>query len=1169
MQGWGIISVAFLYLLMLFAVASIGDRRASRWSSAPRPYIYALSLAVYCTSWTFFGSVGLSAERGLEFLGIYIGPILVFTLGNRFVRHIVRLAKSEHITSIADFLAVRYGKSFGVASFATCIAVVGSIPYIALQLKAVSGSVGLIVANYRAPFDPAMFIFGDVSLAVAVVLALFAILFGTRHADATEHQDGLILAVAVESVIKLCAFLTVGIACTFFLFGSPLALMDELAQSPRALEAFHYQTSIGTWIVQTLLSAIAIIMLPRQFHVTVVESRSDKELRTASWLFPLYLVLINIFVFPIALIGAMRLGSSVSGDLYVLALPLSVDAHALALVAFLGGLSAATAMVIVACVALSVMISNHLVLPLLIKHFIRRTDDDQRDLTQVILTIRRITIVVILAIAFAYYRATSNNIHLASIGLISFAAIAQFAPPLIGGLSWRNANGRGAMMGLSAGFAIWAYTLLLPSLAPEDASILRDGLFGFTALRPEALFGTDALPLTNGVLWSLAANTFFFIFGSLSRRSTPLERIQASIFMPRHFMVVPTLRRFRTTVTVAELKSTISRYLGAERVERAFLRFEEREQRVLNAGMTVDIPLVRHAEQLLGTAVGSSSARLVLSLLLHRNDASARGARQLLDDASEALQQNRDLLQIALDQMVQGITVLDTDLRLTCWNRQFRALLDLPDEVIQVGVPISEIIEHLYGRGEISASSKGSIIRALASTRDSWRMEMKSTGKTLEIHSNPMPDGGIVATYTDITATVEADIMRQRANELLEQRVADRTAELTYVNQQLAKAQALAEEANLGKTRFLAAAGHDILQPLNAARLYSTALAERLGRSEASTFASNIESSLEAVEAILGMVLDISRLDTGALKPEVSVFRLDHLFDQIASDFSPMARKKGLKLRVLRSSLVVKTDRNMLRRLVQNLVSNSIKYSRNGSILLGVRRRGEICDLQVLDTGIGIPASKLKTVFREFTRLDEGMREAEGLGLGLSIVDRIAKVLSLPLTLTSVAGKGSVFTLQLPVSLEPAPETELKKRGWPNRASALTGLTVVCIDNDAKILSGMETLLGGWDCQVIALRGGTALKLYCTAAKSPPDVLIADYHLDHENGLDMIGYAREYFAADIPAILLTADRSNDVRQRADEDDVLVLHKPLKPALLRTLLSQYHGAIRANRQKPDV
>jgi signal transduction histidine kinase len=504
--------------------------------------------------------------------------------------------------------------------------------------------------------------------------------------------------------------------------------------------------------------------------------------------------------------------------------------------------------------------------------------------------------------------------------------------------------------------------------------------------------------------------------------------------------------------------------------------------------------------------------------------------------------------------MDQGITVLDKDLRLTCWNRQFRRLFDLPDEVMQVGIPVSEIVEHLARSGDLAANAQNAAIRSLATLRKPWRLTLKSTGKVLEINSNPMPDGGLVATYTDITDEVEADISRQRAAEVLEQRVADRTVELTHVNQKLAKAQSVAEEANLGKTRFLAAAGHDILQPLNAARLYSTALAEKLGRAETSQLARNIDSSLESVEAILGMVLDISRLDTGALKPEVSAFRLDRLLSQIATDFTPMARKKGLKLRVVPSSIVVKTDRNMLRRLIQNLVSNAIKYSRKGGILLGVRRRGDFVELQVLDTGIGIPKPKLKLVFREFTRLDEGMREAEGLGLGLSIVDRIARMLELPLTVSSDPGKGSVFTLCLPISDEAVPVEEIASRKGVKRASSLTGLDVLCIDNDANILAGMETLLNGWGCNVTTLRGGAGLKVFCVEREVAPDIIVADYHLDNENGLDMIGFTRENFGHEIPAILLTADRSKEVRKRADDENVTVLNKPLRPAALRSLLS---------------
>ncbi len=346
--------------------------RAAR-PAEPRPFIYALSLAIYCTSWTFFGSVGLAAERNFEFLAIYIGPVLVFLFGYPLLIRIVRLAKSEKITSIADFLGARYGKSFAVASLATLIAVVGTVPYIALQLKAISGSVSLMVEHYTGSppsFDPFV---SDISLIVAMLLALFAVLFGTRHADATEHQDGLVLAVAVESIVKLAAFLAVGLAVTFMLFGGPGDMFAKLAQTPAVDKAMSYSTSLGTWLVVTSLSACAILMLPRQFYVIIVENRSGGELRTATWLFPLYLVAINIFVLPIAFAGLSLVGSSTSSDLYVLSVPLLGGHDVLAMIAFIGGLSAATAMVIVESVALAIMVSNDLVIPI----FVRRLLDQQ------------------------------------------------------------------------------------------------------------------------------------------------------------------------------------------------------------------------------------------------------------------------------------------------------------------------------------------------------------------------------------------------------------------------------------------------------------------------------------------------------------------------------------------------------------------------------------------------------------------------------------------------------------------------------------------------------------------------------------------------------------------------------------------------------------------------
>jgi len=1154
-QGWFIVIVALAYVTFLFVVASLGDRRVTAHGPGrPRPFIYALSLAIYCTSWTFFGSVGLSSERGPEFLGIYIGPVLVFVFGFPLLARIVRLAKTEKITSVADFLGARYGKSFTVAAIATLIATIGAVPYMALQLKAISGSVSLMVAHYTgAPpsFDPFV---SDISLIVAMLLALFSVLFGTRHADATEHQDGLVLAVAVESVVKLAAFLAIGLLVTFVIFDGPGAMIDTLAADTRVREAMSYGTSLATWLVLTGLSGFAILMLPRQFYVTIVENRSEAELRTAAWVFPAYLIAINLFVLPIALAGLAIVAGRTGSDLYVLALPLFTGHDLLAIIAFVGGFSAATAMVIVESVALSIMISNDLVIPLFVRRLVRSSNSENENWSTLILNVRRAAIFIMLFVAFLYYRASTDSARLSSIGLMSFAAIAQFAPALIGGLIWRGANGRGAALGMAAGISVWAYTLLFPSLAAADNAIVVNGLFGLEALRPQQLFGTVAEPLNHGVMWSLSVNALFFFFGSLSRASLPLERIQAAIFVPREAGPMPSLRRFRTSTTVNDLKDTISRYLGVERTERSFQSFEATNGTALHGYEQASMEVIRFSEQLLASAVGSSSARLILSLLFRRNDPGSRDALRLLDDATEALQHNRDLLQIALDQMEQGITVFDKDFRLICWNRQYRALFSLPDEMGQVGVSLDRILRHLAERGDIAPGSQVTLLNRLTSFDGPWQLELKTSGRILELRSAPMPDGGMVATYADISAQVAADLALKRANESLEQRVRSRTAELTRVNEELAQAQMLAEEANLSKTRFLAAAGHDILQPLNAARLYCASLIEKAGKGAAGEAAVNIESSLESVETILGAVLDISRLDAGAMKPEETVFRLDGLLRQIGTDFQPMAAAKGLELVIVPSSLWTETDRNLLRRLVQNLVSNAVKYTRRGRILVGVRRRGEEAELQVIDTGIGIAPDKLNTVFREFTRLEEGAREAQGLGLGLSIVDRIARVLRLEIRISSDLGRGTRFSVLLPVKQAQEMPKPAARRA-PRRASATaTGLAVACIDNDARILEGMRLLLEGWGCAVATYAGSADIEARATAMPRP-DIILADYHLDGETGLDAVVRLRALHGESIPAVLVTADRTAEVRTAAAALDVPVINKPVKPAALRSVLAR--------------
>jgi len=465
-----ILFVSFAYLGVLFAIAYYGDKRADEGRSLiGNPYIYALSIAVYCTSWTFYGSVGLAATSGIKFLPIYIGPTLVFVLWWFLLRKIIRISKGHRITSIADFIASRYGKSTLLGGLVTIIAVIGILPYISLQLKAVSTSFSLLMRypDIVMPRDAASLPFlGDTALLLALVLAVFAILFGTRHIDAAEHHEGMVAAIAFESLVKLVAFLAVGLFVTFGLHDGFGDLFAKAAARPDLPKLFQIAGgSYSAWVTLTLLSMAAIICLPRQFQVSVVENVDESHLTKAVWLFPIYLLVINIFVLPIAFSGLLHFpGGTVDGDTFVLTVPMAERQEALTLLAYIGGLSAATAMVIVATIALSTMVCNDLVMPVLLRlTWLRLTE--RGDLTRLLLSIRRGSIVIIVLLGYLYFRLIGESYTLVTVGLVSFSAAAQFAPAIIGGIFWKGANRSGALTGLSLGFLLWAYTLLLPSFA--------------------------------------------------------------------------------------------------------------------------------------------------------------------------------------------------------------------------------------------------------------------------------------------------------------------------------------------------------------------------------------------------------------------------------------------------------------------------------------------------------------------------------------------------------------------------------------------------------------------------------------------------------------------------------------------------------------------------------
>jgi Na+/proline symporter/nitrogen-specific signal transduction histidine kinase len=658
LQGWVIVLVSFAYLGLLFAIASYGDRRAEAGRSIiANPWIYGLSLAVYCTTWTFYGSVGRAASSGIGFLPIYLGPTLMVALWWFVMRKIIRITKAYRITSIADFVASRYGKSQLLGGLVTVIAVLGIIPYISLQLKAISGSFNILLQDPQlvipAAFPEVSFL-EDKALYIAIALAAFTILFGTRHLDATERHEGLVAAIAFESLVKLLAFLAVGAFVTWGIYGGFGDIFRLAEASPRLrtlVGASSAGGSYGTWAFLTLLSMLSVMFLPRQFQISVVENVDERHLRKAIWLFPLYLLLINVFVLPIALGGLLLFtDGGVDADTFVLTLPMAHQAEALTLFAYLGGLSAGTGMVIVETIALSTMVCNDLVMPALLRQRWLRLNE-RRDLSGLLLSIRRLAIVAILIFGYIYFRVAGEAYALVAIGLISFAAVAQFAPAILGGIYWRRATRAGAFAGLLAGFLVWGYTLALPSIAKSGwfpDAFLQEGAFGLALLRPQQLFGLTGLDETSHALfWSLLANLGLYIGVSLATRPGVAEVRQAALFVGvfERTQAIERSRAWHGRASLDDLLPVVGRFLGPERAREAFLSYARRR----GAGSLEELrsgpELVQFAETQLAGAIGGASARVIVASVVEEEPPGLSEVMDILDEASQVRAYSRQLEQ--------------------------------------------------------------------------------------------------------------------------------------------------------------------------------------------------------------------------------------------------------------------------------------------------------------------------------------------------------------------------------------------------------------------------------------------------------------------------------------------------------------------------------------------
>ncbi|NRB70002.1 MAG: hybrid sensor histidine kinase/response regulator [Vibrio sp.] len=1141
MQGWLVITVSLMYLGLLFLIAWYGDKQ-HRWLARWRPWIYSLSIAVYCTSWTFYGTVGQASNNPWSFLPIYIAPILVFTLGWRVLARLIITAKREHITSIADFIAARYGKSQGLAVAVTLIAVAGILPYIALQLRGITMGLEIVSPELPEAFNAQGM---DVSWFVVGALAIFTMLFGTRHIDNTEHHRGMMMAIAFESIVKLVAFLAVG---CFILY---LALNRSDIELISIASDTYQSPNLPTLLIHTVLTMMAIVCLPRQFHTMVVENERAQDLHTARWLFPVYLVLMGIFVLPIAWVGQGLL-SSASPDTYVISLPMAVGAQDIALLAFLGGTSAASGMVIVSTIALAIMVSNDLVMPLLLRRM-KLAQRNHRHFSGLLLVIRRGLILLLLLGAWGFYQALGNIHSLSAIGFLSFAAITQFAPALLGGMYWRNGNRKGVYVGLAFGFGLWLITLM--SQTDMLAGDANSNFLLWLVTPPEALQAAGIKGSDWGIVLSVTINALCYVVVSLMTRSSLSERLQSASFVGTPMPESENISLYQSRVTVGELEMLAARFVGRQRVRIAFEQYWAQQHETMLPNQQAPASLIRHTERVLAGVFGASSAKLVLTSALQGRNMQLEEVATIVDEASELYDFSRGLLQGAIEHIGQGIAVVDKQLRLVAWNQRYLELFVFPQGLIQVGRPIADVIRHnaeqgLCGPGDPEDHVRRRIYHLEQGTRHT-SSRVRPDGRVIEVQGNPMPGGGFVMSFTDITVFRDAEQALKDANESLEERVHERTQELEQLNKQLVSATQRSEHESQSKSRFLAAVSHDLMQPLNAARLFASSLSEVAQEEETKRLSKHIESALEAAEDLIGDLLDISRLESGKLDINVHGFAINDVLSNLNAEFSALAKQQGIEFEMVPSQLIVQSDPKLLRRVVQNFLTNAFRYNPKGKVVLGVRRVGQQARIEVWDNGTGIDEDKQQEIFEEFTRGSQ-VRSDQGLGLGLAISKGIAHVLGHQISMRSWPGKGSVFS----ITLHRSAEALVQPQAAPSAAvSDLSHLNVLCVDNEPEILVGMEKLLARWGCNV---RTATDIvtSLQCIDEEWLPDVILSDYRLDNgRTGLEVLQQCRLRLGDNFKGVIISADRTNDMMEGIKSNGFSFVPKPVKPLKLRAILNK--------------
>ena len=895
MEAWKVIVISLAYLGALFLIAHLIDKNARKGRHFIKyKWVYALSIPVYCTAWTYYGSVGKAVSDGWEFLTTYIGPLLTIPLWWIVVRKLIRICEVQRISTLPDLISSRYGKSVLLSVLASVFIIAGIIPYISIQLKSITSSFEILAYGTYQESNLGTLFFNDFAFYLSLILAAFIIVFVFRSIETTDKHYGMMGAIAIDSVVKLIAFLAVGIFVTYGIFNGFGDLFNRA--SPDLAEKFQKipESKSYDWFFLLLLSMSAILLLPRQFQVTVAENVDEKHIKTAEWVFPLYLFLINIFVVPIALAGKQVLPETIDPDSYVLALPLMGGVDWLALLTFIGGFSAATGMIIVSTISLSMIASNNIFVPLLLKRI-----EETKLFTHLPLRSRRLSVFVILLLAYLYYKLIADQYSIVSIGLISFAAIIQFVPSVIGALYWKDANKKGAIAGLVVGFLIWGFTLVVPTIVATGVlspDIMTEGLFGIKWLRPQSLFGSSFSPITNGTLWSLFFNVTLFMFISLLTSQSAKERNMAEVYVDifdysnqsdEHLV-------WKGELVHKDLILLSENLLGKERTNQLVTEYEQQYGAIDHQKMN-DARLVNFIERQLSGAVGSASSRMLVASVAK-------------------------------------------------------------EEEIEIN----------------------DVVRLLKET-------------------------------TEISMLNEA--LKSKSTELIH-----RTDELETANVRL-------KNIDKEKDDFISTVTHELRTPLTSIKAFVEIILDNPELEEREQFLGTINEEIDRMTRLINQVLDMDKLSSGASGIEMHEVFPGQILNESLASMEHLFKSKDIRLineipdSIMNQSIA--GDKDRLKQVFVNLLSNAAKYVDNGKAQVDVKAKLEngMMEIAVMDNGRGIKEENLANIFDKFFQArDQTRKKPKGTGLGLSITKKIVELHGGTIEVSSQWGVGSTFTLNLPLT---------------------------------------------------------------------------------------------------------------------------------------------------------